>query len=239
MGVGDRHSKRAVIQGAARITKITNPVVEAAARTATPRPMPRAPSPSPSGLMPFPVDARDLDDTFSAWDIDDALARKPGQRAKLAEATASTVAKTRIARKPLLPSDAAEGTPMHERPAIIAALASIPSPAPEPEPEPDPSIKLVDPVSMNDIVLSRARTIDDPLTTRLLAEISRTDLMNEREVHLRPTRDLTPSAPAVAGRESAELGAARSPILEDELRARVRTTRRQVVRPKDEPFRKK
>ncbi|HWU87583.1 MAG TPA: hypothetical protein VN253_09935 [Kofleriaceae bacterium] len=141
----------------------------------------------------LPVDDHELDDAFSAWDEDDDGARQSAPAARLAQATGSTAAKTIIGHKPL-----AEPPP--------SRLARPPS---------DPGIRLVDPVSMHDIVLSRARTIDDPLTTQLLAEISRSDLMNERASRERPLGpDEEPPAPR-------------------------RTTRRGMVRPEDEPFRKK
>ena len=104
---------------------------------------------------------------------------------------------------------------------------------------------------MHDIVLSRARTIDDPLTTRLLAEIARTDAMNDRRSGLMflPTAGIVGRARDVVGADLADLIVTdpesshtddNHPVgPEDELRARRRATRRLMGRPKDEPFRKK
>jgi hypothetical protein len=109
---------------------------------------------------------------------------------------------------------------------------------------------------MSDIVLSRARTIDDPLTTRLLAEISRTDMTRDREaararsgLTFLPTAGIVERARDGAARELADLVVtdpeAPKPVddgqlgSDDELRARRRTTHRMMSRPKDEPFRKK
>jgi hypothetical protein len=129
MGIGDRHSKRNAA------TKI--PTVRSAA------------------LRPYELDDGELDDAFSAWDEDDALARKPDPASevpRLAQATSSSLAQTRVERKP------AVGT----SPSVKMADA------------------LVDPVAMRDIVISRARTLDDPLTTRVLAEIARSEAPGER-----------------------------------------------------------
>lgn len=174
MGIGDRHSKR---------------------NAAT-----KVPAPASTVQRPYVVDDRELDDAFSAWDEDDALARKPERRSEapqLAHATSSALAPTRVERKPAAVGPAAVG-PVSPAKVIDA---------------------LVDPVAMRDIVISRARTLDDPLTTRVLAEIARSEALSDR-----PHR----------GRPQAEPDAARDPI----VTARRRTTRRSVVL-RDEPSRKK
>jgi hypothetical protein len=122
---------------------------------------------------------------------------------------------------------------------------------------------LVDPVAMRDIVISRVRTLDDPLTTRVLAEIARTEAMNDpaRTAPLTPrtrTRDAvkmaSPKFLAAIGTRAGEHPPARPPDMiadepkqppsphtpedADELATpRRRTTRRSISR--EEPFRKK
>jgi hypothetical protein len=203
MGVGDRHSKRATADKA------------------------KVPQPQPQPQPPLATDERELDDAFSAWDDDDAGARKPAHPV-LAQSTASS-ARTRLERKPAPLADA-----------------------------------LVDPVAMRDIVISRARTLDDPLTTRVLAEIARTVAQNEpaRTAPLTPrtrTRDAVvrmapPKFLAAIGTRAGERPPARSPDMiadepkqppsphtpedADELATPPRrTTRRSISR--EEPFRKK
>src|SRR5262249_55746953 len=109
---------------------------------------------------------------------------------------------------------------------------------------------LVDPVAMHDIVLARARTLDDPLTTRVLAESSREDAVTDHEQRaLHPQRAVTRTlaekrVPVLSG----ERTATRSPDMSGhattprETRDKLpalgrRTTRRAIAR--DEPFRKK
>lgn len=122
---------------------------------------------------------------------------------------------------------------------------------------------LADPVAMRDIVISRVRTLDDPLTTGVLAEIARTEAMNDpaRTAPLTPrtrTRDAvrmaTPKFLAAIGTRAGERPPARPPDMiadepkrppsaptpedADELATpRRRTTRRSISR--EEPFRKK
>jgi hypothetical protein len=113
---------------------------------------------------------------------------------------------------------------------------------------------LVDPVAMRDIVISRARTLDDPLTTRVLAEIARTEAQNDlaRTAPLTPrtrTRDAVvkiappkflPAIGTRAGERPPGMRAdePKQPDDADELATpRRRTTRRSISR--EEPFRKK
>jgi hypothetical protein len=234
-----------------------------------------------------PIGESDLDDPFSAWDDDDAGARKPTHPSQV---TSSTTAKTRIGKKLAAAAAAAEPPPVDAPPPSSALAAgtstrtapggmvpsrspsgsapvpNVPRPAsarpgeraafPATEPITQPAVKLFDPVSMSDIVLSRTRTIDDPLTTRLLAEISRTDMTRDREAaRARPGLSLLPTAGGIeraregAVHELAELivtdPEAPPPVddrplgSDDELRARRRTPHRMMGLPKDEPFRKK
>lgn len=229
------------------------------------------------------IDDHDLDEAFSAWDDDDAGAKKPTHPSQVSEVTSSTTAKTRVGKRPVPaaaamatdapPSSAlADGTSTRTAPSGVGSIRAPSGSAPAPNvaqphsaereavpasgPITEPAVKLFDPVSMSDIVLSRARTIDDPLTTRLLAEISRTDLTREREagrarsgLSFLPTAGIIDRAREGAERELEDLIVTdpesskpddnRQVGSDDELRARRRTTRRMMSRPKDEPFRKK
>jgi hypothetical protein len=157
MGVGDRHSKRV-----------------AAEKAKTPSPIQRV----------YAVDDRELDDAFSAWDEDDAGARKPGPAQM---AAASSTARTRVERKagPVsLAAAAAQPAATAAQPAAAAAqpaatAAQLAAGSPGAPSRPAPDRALVDPVAMRDIVISRARTVDDPLTTRVLAEIARTEATHD------------------------------------------------------------
>ena len=249
MGVGDRHSRRVLIDKA-RFAKAVPGTVEVAQQQ------------RPEQLL---LDEHDLDDAFSAWDENDAGARKPMHPSQLAQAS-SAMAKTRVGRKPLAagppPSEPAppsgrapDGAPPPRDPHPLPARAADPASGPAFDPPSDPALKLVDPVSMHDIVLSRARTIDDPLTTRLLAEIARSDAMGDRSQHARSGLVLLPTA-GIVDRKRERIAAELADLIvtdpetsqtddncavgpEDELRVRRRMTRRLADRPKDEPFRKK
>lgn len=120
----------------------------------------KIPTVSAPASRSYAVDDRELDDSFSAWDDDDAGAHRPVHPApaQLASSSSTSLAQTRIERKPL-----AVGTGPSRRMADA----------------------LVDPVAMRDIVISRARTLDDPLTTRVLAEIARGE-ESEREGESEP-----------------------------------------------------
>ena len=180
MGIGDRHSKRTAA------TKI--PTIKMAVQSHT-------------------VDDRELDDPFSAWDDDDALARKPELRTEappLAQATSSSLAQTRIERKPAI------GTA--------------------------PSVKvgdaLVDPVAMRDIVISRARTLDDPLTTRVLAEIARSEALSEHVAHPHRARSHveTLKIPPLISPGGAQAEEKKSESHNELATPRRRTTRRSILR---------
>jgi hypothetical protein len=79
---------------------------------------------------------------------------------------------------------------------------------------------LVDPVAMRDIVISRARTLHDPLTTRVLAEVARKDVNGE-------LADPSAAEPA-RGRDT-----------RDEISMTRRRTQHRPPLARDEPFRKK
>jgi hypothetical protein len=165
----------------------------------------------------YVVDDRELDDPFSAWDDDDAGAHKPS----LAHAASSVSARTRVERKPAAEVAPAERAP--EPPPVLAsgsARRTIPLDA------------LVDPVAMRDIVISRARTLDDPLTTRVLAEIARNDANGE----VTPPRgeDRATHAPSVL---ATELRRARD--TRDEISLSRRRTHRRPPLVQEEPPRKK
>lgn len=242
MGVGDRHSRRVLIDKA-RFAKAVNSAAEASHE------------PRIGGLS-----LDELDDAFSAWDENDAGARKP-THAQLTQASSLT-AETRVGRKPLAartpPPPPSEAAPADDSTDDPPTLERCPTPneprhrsRPASIPPSDPALKLFDPVSMHDIVLARARTIDDPLTTRLLAEIARTDAMDDRRSGLMflPTAGIVDRAREVVGGDLADLivtdpesslpDGNRPLGPEDELRARRRATRRLMGGPKDEPFRKK
>jgi hypothetical protein len=131
-------------------------------------------------------------------------------------------------------------------------------------PRPGPSDALVDPVAMRDIVIARSRTLDDPLTTRVLAEIARSEAMNDRgrrgplpqrtrthpeAVKVAPPKILA-AAEAVANARAGERTPERSP---DMIAARRQEpssahTPDEIIVPRgptrggfarDEPFRKK
>jgi hypothetical protein len=87
---------------------------------------------------------------------------------------------------------------------------------------------------MRDIVVSRARTLDDPLTTRVLAEIARSRAMSETNPqHLHGRAETVKIAPLAA--TSSESPS--HPRHHDIAMPRRRTVRRPISR--EEPFRKK
>jgi hypothetical protein len=126
---------------------------------------------------PAAVDDHELDDAFSAWDDDDAGAHRPPPSVRLARAAISS-AQTRIERRgavgPTPPAQPAHATP----PALADGSSHRSTPLAD---------ALLDPVAMRDIVISRVRTLDDPLTTRVLAEIARRTTRNDVSVPRRPT----------------------------------------------------
>jgi hypothetical protein len=181
MGVGDRHSKRGD-------------------KAKAPAAISRA----------FAIDDRELDDPFSAWDEDDALAQKPPH---LIPETQTSSAHTRIERR----NAVSVPTPKRELPAQPSKIAD--GSARRMTPLAD---ALLDPVAGRDIVISRARTLDDPLTTRVLAEIARGEARSAAASDDAPTIERMP---------------AHSPTRDDIAISRRRTSRRAVLR--EEPFRKK
>ena len=144
MGVEDRHSKRTAVLDRAKLAKLSIGAADGepsgaggpSASTGASGPNDEATAPLPAAHVPdppakaargteeVPLPDGELDDPFTAWDVDDEGARHAGRR-------------TKILRKPLV---------------------------------------LPDPVAMRSIVLSRSRTLEDPLTTRMLAELSRADV---------------------------------------------------------------
>ena len=184
---------------------------------------PRPPSPI---QRPRAIDAREPEDPLRARGDDDAGAHGPSHARPPAPAPAPA-AEPRVARQPaageVSPAKRITGLP-------VFAEGSRRTPP------------LVDPVARHDIVLSRARTLDDPLTTRVLAEITRNDVVADRaERAPAPQRAATRTtaekrAPALSG----ERTAASSPDTEVHDQRPVlgrRTTRRSIAR--DEPSRKK
>jgi hypothetical protein len=184
----------------------------------------------------YVIDDRELDDPFSAWDDDDAGAQKP-EPLHHTQTTTTSVAQTRVERR-----GAVALTPSPKR-----ALAPPPVIADGSSRRATPlSDALLDPVAMRDIVISRARTLDDPMTTRVLAEIARGEAMNNR-----PTYSQRAPAPDDAATIAPARRAARSPdtittespdqpsrnTRDDISMPRRRTARRAIAR--DEPFRKK
>ncbi len=178
------------------------------------------------------IDDRELDDEFSAWDEDDAGALKP---AHLRPETRATVAQTRIERR--------GGTGV-----TSAAKRALPPPviADGSSRRATPlSDALLDPVAMRDIVIARARTLDDPMTTRVLAEIARaeakSDRPSQRAQRVSATDDAAVIAPSRVATRSADMIAASrtsSRSTRDEIAvSRRRTARRSIAR--EEPFRKK
>jgi hypothetical protein len=192
MGVGDRHSRRT------SKSKDLLPAIRSLRRS-------------------YIVDDRELDDPFSAWDDDDAGARKPAPAAQRAHAAAAPGAPTRLERKPAAGVDPFSKT--------------VPV--------------LVDPVAMRDIVLSRVRTLDEPRTARVLAQIARAPTPGELEpaTSTRPTEQMPPSKlpPALVEarrdppgpRDARDTRATRQEL----PRLGRRGSRRPIAR--DEPFRKK
>lgn len=206
MGVGDRHSKRAVGPGKAKATA--------------------------SIQRAYVIDDRELDDPFSAWDDDDAGAQKPTPFSRT-QTTTTSVQQTRVERRgatALTPS--AKGA-LVPPPVIADGSSRRATPL---------SDALLDPVAMRDIVISRARTLDDPLTTRVLAEIARGEATNNRPVP-HSHDDAAASAPARRAARSPDMiptepsDAFSGDTRHDISMPRRRTARRAIVR--DEPFRKK
>jgi hypothetical protein len=206
MGVGDRHSKRAVVAGGRpQAVPVPAPVIEAGRR-----------APPADAIAAHVPDDSELDEAFSAWDDDDALARRPALPSA-ARGTPSMLAETRVGRRPA--GSAAPATDPGGGDRRAPPLAEL-------------AARLIDPVSAHDIVLSRARTIDDPLTTRVLAEIARADAMSERAgpAVAPAAAPIDPAAPA----QQPAPPAAAVPIAIGR-----RTTRRSVPHVRDEPLRKK
>jgi hypothetical protein len=164
------------------------------------------------------VDDRELDDPFSAWDDDDAGAQKLTH----AHASGSSMTRTRIDRKPA--AGMAPARPIPEAPPIIADGSSRRATLLD---------ALVDPVAMRDIVISRARTLDDPLTTRVLAEVARKDALDEIALPRAQTRT-TASAP-----DPSVAGSPRTRDTRDEISMARRRTQRRPAVARDDPFRKK
>jgi len=170
------------------------------------------------------VDDRELDDPFSAWDDDDAGALQPGHAPQRAHGAVSSTASTRVERRSAAP---------------LAAH--------------DPSAP-VDPVAMRDIVISRARTLDDPLTTRVLAEIARKDAMSDprgrallaqraptygNAVKLPPRTSEDRTAVRASDTPPAEAPSPTSRVTRDAIATSRRRTGRRPPIARDEPFRKK
>jgi hypothetical protein len=180
------------------------------------------------------VDDRELDDAFSAWDEHDAGAHKQAHAATGGGAV-STTAPTRVERRPAAAASA---------PATQAARPPVAAQGSSPQ--------IVDPVARHDIVISRARTLHDPLTTGLLAEIARMEAANDRgsrPSHTQRARTYG-NAVKISLPKSEDRTAGRPPDMlpteppeptsresRDAIAAARRTTRRVVAR--DEPFRKK
>lgn len=145
MGVGDRHSKR-LDKG----------------------------KPAGSIQCAYVVDERELDDPFSAWDDDDAGAQQRDPSAQAAQATCSPlIDQTRNERRPqtapLSPSALlSPNTPRTLTPPTYLATGSSHRPTPLGDAH-------VDPDAARSVVISRVRTLDDPFTTQLLAEIARNE----------------------------------------------------------------
>jgi hypothetical protein len=200
MGVGDRHSRRT------SKSKELLPAIRSIRQS-------------------YIVDDRELDDPFSAWDEDDAGARKPSPAMQLAHAAAAHAAPTRLERKP-----AAGGVDPFSKTVPV----------------------LVDPVAMRDIVLSRVRTLDGPRTAR--AEAARASTPGELEpaTSTRPTERMPPSRLPAALAEDRPEPRDTSPTRPTRATRTTRTTRttrkdlpplsrrgaRQPIA-RDEPFRKK
>ncbi len=172
----------------------------------------------PSAIQrPAAVGDHALDDPFSAWDDDDAGAQRPSPHARLATPVTSALAQTRIERRgagaPALPAQRAPTMPDGTPPVVTGGSTSRPTPLAD---------SLLDPIAMRDIVISRVRTLDDPLTTGVLAEIARSAV----------TRDLARVEHAPKSPEE------RSRTTRDDIAVpRRRTERRPISR--EEPFRKK
>jgi hypothetical protein len=167
MGVGDRHSKRTD--------------------------KPRAEGPASRAAPPaIPVDDRELDDAFSAWDDDDAGAHQPSP-APLPVMAAQTRIERKVAAKAAIP-DPGPASSASVPPVFAKGSSRRPAPLDEP---------LVDPVAMQDIVISRARTLHDPLTTRVLAELARKKTSSDAAIVL-------PTAPEAANAPRATPAEARS-----------------------------
>src|SRR5829696_7153218 len=125
MGVGDRHSKRAVGAGKAK---------------------------DPASIQrSYVTDERELDDPFSAWDDDDAGAQKlpPLHRT---QATTTSVEQTRVERRGAVALTPSAKRALGAPPVIADGSSRRATPLND---------ALLDPVAMRDIVISRARTLDD------------------------------------------------------------------------------
>ena len=195
MGVGDRHSKR--------LDK------------------PRAEGPASRAAPPaHPVDDRELDDPFSAWDDDDAGAHRP------TPAPQPAAVQTRNERKVAVKAAAIRGrgpgpASSTSAPPVLAEGSSR-QPAPPDEP-------LVDPVAMRDIVISRARTLDDPLTTRVLAELARKKTSSDAAIVLPAAPE--PGEPARSDHATKKISPAKLPA---EARSGTRTATRSPDAPAEQ-----
>jgi hypothetical protein len=144
------------------------------------------------------ADDRELDDPFSAWDEDDAGVHRQSPDSQLAAA-----AQTRMERRP---SKAAAATPPASTDAAPPVLVEGSSRRITTRAEP-----LVDPVAMRDIVLSRARTLDDPLTTRMLAEVTRKRTRSNIAIVPPDDREAAPDEPSPGERPTMKLPPLRLP----------------------------
>jgi hypothetical protein len=163
--------------------------------------------PAGSNQRAYVVDERELDDPFSAWDADDAGAQPPDPSSQRAQTTSSLLDQTRNERRAAVAPPAASSlfsptTPRTLTPPSYLAAGSSQRPTPLGDSH-------VDPDAARGVAISRVRTLDDPFTTQLLAEIARNEAAR--------TSDKDPPTPDIA--------------------LPRRRTRRSITR--DEPFRKK
>lgn len=139
------------------------------------------------------VDDRELDDPFSAWDDDDAGAHRPAQ---------TSVAPTRIERKPAKALAASPADAVSTPPVLAEGSTRRATPLVDP---------LVDPVAMRDIVIARAQTLEDPLTSRVLAEIARKRTRSDVGIPLPGLAGADPDAGPVPGAAQADAAPQESP----------------------------
>lgn len=129
--------------------------------------------PAGSSQRAYVVDDRELDDPFSAWDDDDAGAQQRDPSAQAQTASPSVIDQTRNERRPqVAPSSPSAllspNTPRTLTPPTYLAAGSSHRPTPLGDVH-------VDPDAARSVVISRVRTLDDPFTTQLLAEIARNE----------------------------------------------------------------